>query len=126
MVSRPANNVPETRLPTRCQIARPEAVSEGTMTIRHLPLLRFLALTVLAVIAAESAAVLLDRLWPTLAPVEPFTHIRLLLVILGPLLYLQAFRPLARQSLRSQESAAALAHSHRNLLTVLDSLDAIV
>ncbi len=68
----------------------------------------------------------INYLFPTLNIGQPYIIAPLLIIIMGPLLYFFAFKPLIERSVQNHAEAAAMNRAHHMLLTVLDSLDAIV
>lgn len=90
------------------------------------PLIRSLLAIALLVIGTELLIIASHHLYPQLANQQPHSHAILQLLIVAPFIYFFLYRPWQEESSQTRENLDALSRTHQMLLTVLDSLDAIV
>ena len=79
-----------------------------------------------AAFSAELIVIGINQVFPFLQADQAHIHTILLILILGPLLYLIIYKPLRQKYVHNQEHVNSTSRAHKMLLTVLDSLDAIV
>ncbi|MDH4320972.1 MAG: hypothetical protein OEV73_05670 [Desulfobulbaceae bacterium] len=90
------------------------------------PILRSLLTVALLVIVTELLIIAIHHFNPQLANQQPHGHALLHLLIVAPFIYFFLYKPLQEKSSQTRENIEALSRTHQMLLTVLDSLDAIV
>jgi len=90
------------------------------------PLIRSLFTVALLVFISELLIIAIHHFVPQLANEQPHSHAVLHLLIMASFVYFLLYKPWQDKSSRSRENIEGMSRAHQMLLTVLDSLDAIV